>query len=149
MPHDPDAVVSIRPARLAHQFPAIEAQRHAERLAMWLFLGTEVLLFAGLFCGYALYRFLYPETFRLSSVHLDVNLGTINTVVLITSSLTVALAHHSAEKNLSRLAGLLIFASVLAGFVFLGIKALEYSHKFEEGLLPGRYFHSPDLHAPA
>jgi cytochrome c oxidase subunit 3 len=135
-------------ARLAHHFKAIETQRHAERLGMWLFLANEVLLFAGLFCGYTLYRFLYPETFHLASARLDAVLGTVNTVVLISSSLTVALAHHFAHHGKSRLAGVLLFASVLAGFAFLGIKAVEYAHKFEEGLLPGRYYHAEDLAAP-
>jgi len=132
-------------ARLAHHFRAIETQRQAERLGMWLFLATEVLLFAGLFCGYTLYRFLYPDTFHLASGHLDVGLGTVNTVVLISSSLTVALAHHFARQGRSRLAGALLFVSVLAGLAFLGIKAVEYGHKFEEGLLPGRYFHNEEL----
>jgi len=135
-------------ARLAHHFRSIETQRQAERLGMWLFLATEVLLFAGLFCGYALYRFLYSETFHLASAHLDAGLGTVNTVVLISSSLTVALAHHFAHQGRSRLAGVLLFVSVLAGLAFLGIKAVEYGHKFEEGLLPGRYFHNPELTAP-
>src|SRR5262245_45100218 len=94
-------------ARLAHHFRTIETQRQAERFGMWLFLATEVLLFAGLFCGYTLYRFLYPETFHLASKHLDAVLGTVNTVVLISSSLTVALAHHSAHAGRSRLAGVL------------------------------------------
>lgn len=137
-----------RPAPLAHHFRTVEAQRDAERLGMWLFLATEVLLFAGLFCGYALYRFLYPETFRLASARLDVVLGTVNTVVLITSSLTVALAHHFAHHDRSRLAGALLFLSVLAGVAFLGVKAVEYTHKFHEGLLPGRFFHAGDLTAP-
>ncbi|HZN94182.1 MAG TPA: cytochrome c oxidase subunit 3 family protein [Myxococcales bacterium] len=135
-------------ARLAHHFRAIETQRHAERLGMWLFLATEVLLFAGLFCGYTLYRYLYPETFKLASAHLDVFLGTVNTVVLISSSLTVALAHHFAHRDRSRMAGVLLFVSVLAGLAFLGVKAVEYTHKFEEGLLPGRYFHAEGLTAP-
>lgn len=137
-----------RPARLAHHFGAIETQRHAERMGMWLFLANEVLLFAGLFCGYALYRFLYPVTFKLASAHLDVTLGTVNTVVLITSSLTVAMAHHYAHHDRSRLAGVLLLLSVAAGLAFMGIKAVEYSHKIDEGLLPGRFYSYAGLQAP-
>jgi cytochrome c oxidase subunit 3 len=137
-----------RPARLAHHFGAIETQRHAERLGMWLFLATEVLLFAGLFCGYAYFRSQYQETFRLASAHLDLTLGTVNTVVLITSSLTVAMAHHFAHHDRSRLAGALLFASVAAGLAFMGIKAVEYSHKLHEGLLPGRFYTYAGLQAP-
>jgi cytochrome c oxidase subunit 3 len=137
-----------RPARLAHHFGAIETQRHAERLGMWLFLANEVLLFAGVFSSYALYRLLYPETFKLASAHLDVTLGTLNTVVLISSSLTVAMAHHFAHHDRSRLAGLLLFASVAAGLVFMGVKGVEYAHKLEEGLLPGRFYTYEGLRAP-
>lgn len=143
-----EAAAGERPAPLAHHFRTAETQRTAERLGMWLFLSTEILLFAGMFCAYTLYRFLYPDTFKLASGHLDVVLGTVNTVVLITSSLTVALAHHYAHGDRSRLAGVLLFASVLAGVAFLGIKAMEYTHKFHEGLLPGRFFRAEGLEAP-
>jgi len=142
MAHD---VAGARPAPLAHHFRAIETQRHAERLGMWLFLATEVLLFGGLFVAYTLYRWLYSEAFVECSRQLDVVLGTVNTIVLISSSLTVALAHHFAQHGRSRLAGVLLMVSVAAGVAFLGIKAIEYSHKFEEGLLPGRYFHAEHL----
>ncbi|HVE87672.1 MAG TPA: cytochrome c oxidase subunit 3 family protein [Myxococcales bacterium] len=145
---EPQGPAGVMPAPLAHHFRTAQAQRQAERLGMWLFLANEVLLFAGLFCGYTLYRYLYPVTFHLASAKLDVTLGTVNTVILISSSLTVALAHHFAHQDRSRLAGALLFLSVLAGFAFLGIKAVEYGHKFEEGLLPGRYYHSEDLVAP-
>src|SRR5215207_2771493 len=79
------------PWYLAHHFDSMEVQNHAVRLGMWLFLGTEVLLFAGLFLGYTVYRWLYHQTFHLASKELDLRLGTINTVILITSSFTVAL----------------------------------------------------------
>jgi cytochrome c oxidase subunit 3 len=135
-------------AHVAHHFPNAGVQRYAERLGMWLFLSTEVLLFAGLFLAYSLYRFLYPETFQAASKHLDVVLGTTNTVVLITSSLTVALALHAARLGKSRQAALLIFVSVLAGIAFLVIKGFEYSHKFHEGALPGKYYSMASLQAP-
>src|SRR6478609_4813985 len=71
-----------------------EAQKLAVRFAMWLFLGTEVLLFAGIFTGYAVFRTYFPEAFEQGGKHLNVILGTLNTLLLLTSSLTVALAHH-------------------------------------------------------
>jgi cytochrome c oxidase subunit 3 len=135
-------------AHVAHHFPNAAIQRYAERLGMWLFLSTEVLLFAGLFLAYTLYRYLYPETFQAASRHLDVVLGTTNTVVLISSSLTVALALHAARLGKSRQAAVLLFVSLLAGFIFLGIKGVEYSHKFHEGALPGRYYSFHEVQGP-
>src|SRR5690242_8832428 len=91
---------------VAHHFPNLRQQEHAARLGMWLFLATELLLFGGLFTAYSVYRFLYPQTFEEASRHLSVAAGTINTIILITSSLTVALAHHLVEQRKGRAAAL-------------------------------------------
>lgn len=130
---------------LAHHFSNLEMQSHAARLGMWLFLATEILLFGGLFVGYAVYRFMFPETFVESSKLIETKYGAINTVVLISSSLTVALAHHFVEHRKPRQAAMLLFASVFAGLVFLGIKYIEYSHHIHEGHLPGRYYSYAEL----
>src|SRR5512142_2848015 len=90
---------------VAHHFPNLQQQEHAARLGMWLFLATELLLFGGLFTAYSVYRFLYPATFAEASEHLSVAAGTINAVVLITSSLSVALAHHFTVHRRGRAAG--------------------------------------------
>ncbi|HEX9291045.1 MAG TPA: cytochrome c oxidase subunit 3 family protein [Anaeromyxobacteraceae bacterium] len=132
-------------AYVAHHFPNLHQQEHAARLGMWLFLVTELLLFGGLFTGYAVYRFLYPETFAEASEHLSVAAGTINTVVLITSSLTVALAHHFVEQRRGRLAAVLLLVTLGFALAFLGIKAWEWTTDFHEGLLPGRHFSSTEL----
>jgi cytochrome c oxidase subunit III len=132
---------------VAHHFPNLRQQEHAARLGMWLFLATELLLFGGLFTAYAVYRFLFSEGFAEASRHLSVTAGTINTVVLITSSLTVALAHHMAHHGKGRPAALLLLVTLGFAVVFLLIKAWEWSHDFHEGLLPGRYFHSTELTA--
>jgi cytochrome c oxidase subunit III len=125
---------------LAHHFGSPAVQTYAARFGMWLFLATEVLLFAGLFVGYATYRFAYPQTFALASRHLDLTMGTINTVVLITSSLTVALAIHYVRVAKPKVAvGLLLF-TLLCACAFLVIKYFEYEHKFHEGTLPGRFY---------
>jgi cytochrome c oxidase subunit III len=130
---------------LAHHFDSIETQNHASRLGMWLFLGTEVLLFAGLFLGYSVYRHLYHDTFRFASRTLNLTMGTINTIVLISSSLSVALADHSVKHGKNRRAvGLLLFTIVCA-LAFLTIKAFEYAHKFDEGALPGKWFHFEEM----
>jgi cytochrome c oxidase subunit 3 len=132
---------------VAHHFPNLRQQEHAARIGMWLFLATELLLFGGLFTAYAVYRFLYAETFAEASHHLSVTAGTINTIVLITSSLTVALAHHLAHHGKGRAAALALAVTLGFALAFLAIKAWEWSHDFEEGLLPGRYFHSSELTA--
>jgi cytochrome c oxidase subunit 3 len=134
-------------AFVAHHFPNLRQQEHAARLGMWLFLATELLLFGGLFTAYSVYRFLYPEGFAEASHHLSVAAGTINTIVLITSSLTVALAHHFAHHGKGRAAALLLLVTLGFAVVFLGIKAWEWTTDFHEGLLPGRYFSSPELNA--
>jgi cytochrome c oxidase subunit 3 len=125
---------------LAHHFSNLETQAHAARLGMWLFLATELLLFGGLFVGYAVYRWMFSETFVASSKLIETKYGVINTIVLITSSLTVALAHHAVEHRKARRAAALLAVSVLAGFAFLGIKAIEYSHHIHDGHLPGQYY---------
>jgi cytochrome c oxidase subunit 3 len=137
------------PPHLAHHFQDLETQNHAALLGMWLFLGTEVLLFAGIFVGYAAYRYLYAPTFRAGAHHLSLKLGTINTFVLITSSLSVALAGQSIQRGRARRsAGLLLF-TLLCGATFLVIKGFEYHHHIESGALPGGHFRfAPMAHLP-
>ncbi len=125
---------------LAHQFDDLEQQREASTLGMWAFLVTEIMFFGGLFLGYSVYRFNYPEAFAEGSHHLDVTLGSINTTVLIGSSLTMALAVRGAQLGRRNTAVGSLLLTVLLGCVFLGIKAVEYGHKFEEQLVPGTSF---------
>jgi cytochrome c oxidase subunit 3 len=132
---------------LAHHFDTQSQQDGAVRLGMWLFLGTEVLLFAGLFLGYTVYRHFYHEAFHECSRSLSLALGTTNTVVLITSSLTVALAYHAIKQGKEKVAALLLVFTILCAFAFLGIKAMEYAHKFEVGELPGKWYHA-EITAP-
>jgi cytochrome c oxidase subunit 3 len=132
--------MSTATAHLAHHFDDTEQQNAAATLGMWLFLATEVLFFGGLFAGYSLYRFWYPEAYEVGSHMLDIWLGSINTVVLLTSSLTMALAVHAAQSNDSRATAKFLGWTILLGSVFLGIKAYEYYHKFEEHLVPGQSF---------
>jgi len=133
---------------LAHHFDSIEKQDYAARLAMWLFLATEVLLFAGLFLGYTVYRHFYHETFHEASRTLSITLGTINTIVLITSSLTVALAFHAVKVGKNNQAVALLVFTVLCAIAFLVIKGFEYRHKFEEGMLPGQFYSYKEITGP-
>jgi cytochrome c oxidase subunit 3 len=88
---------------LAHHFDSLAQQSEATTLGMWVFLVTEVLFFGGLFATYMIYRNWYPDAFAAASHELDVTLGTVNTVVLITSSLTMALAVHAAQLGQRKL----------------------------------------------
>jgi cytochrome c oxidase subunit 3 len=130
---------------LASHFDSIEKQDYAARLGMWLFLGTEVLLFAGLFLGYTVYRHFYHDTFHHCSRALNITLGTTNTIVLITSSLTVALAYWAVKVGKRNLAVGLLVVTIICACGFLVIKYLEYSHKFAVGELPGKWFHAEEL----
>ena len=125
---------------LAHQFENLEQQREAATLGMWVFLVTEVLFFGVLFATYAVYRGWYPEAFAAASHELHIWLGTINTAVLITSSLTMALAVHAAQTGeRGQLLTFLVLTMIL-GAAFLGIKGYEYYSGFIEHHLPGPGF---------
>jgi cytochrome c oxidase subunit 3 len=133
---------------LAHHFQDLKRQQHANRLGMWLFLGTEILLFGALFVGYSLYRHLFGPAFAAASHHLSKTLGTVDTFVLITSSFTMAMSIHWAHVGRHKTAALALVATIAFGLGFLVIHSYEYYHDIMEGALPGRYFHVHDLHAP-
>lgn len=132
------------PPFLAHHFDTPEQQFDSGKLGIWLFLTQEILFFSGMFCAYAIYRALRPEVFEGCSQFLNTQLGAINTCVLLFSSLTMALAVRCAQvedhKNLVRN----LTVTLSCAMVFLGVKAIEYSHKWSMGLLPPRwYFYDP------
>lgn len=125
----------------AHQFESPVQQYQASSLGMWLFLVTEIMFFGGLFLGYAIYHVQYPEAFVQGSHHLDIGLGAFNTVVLIGSSLTMVLAVHAAQVSNRGKQVLYLILTIIFGSIFLGVKAIEYGHKFHEHLVPGPHFH--------
>src|SRR3954454_255542 len=125
---------------LAHHFDNLAQQSEAATLGVGVFLVTEVLFFGGLFLVYLVYRSWYPDAFAAASHELDVTLGTINTVVLITSSLTMALAVHAAQLGQRKLLMTFLVLTMVLGAVFLGIKSVEYYHKFVEHHVPGPGF---------
>jgi cytochrome c oxidase subunit 3 len=135
-------------ARLAHHFPDAPTQEHAARLGMWIFLATEILLFTALFTGYSLYRYLFSQTFHAASRYVETSIGLANTVVLITSSLTVALGFHAARQGQGRRAAALLLVTVALGGVFMVLKGFEYHRHFVTGQLPGRYYSFAGLAAP-
>jgi cytochrome c oxidase subunit 3 len=132
--------VSVSHSVLAHQFDSLEQQHETSTLGMWMFLATEVMFFGGLFAAYTVYRTLAPAAFAFGSKHLNIWLGFVNTVVLIGSSLTMALAVHSAREKPKQIAWWL-GATILLGLVFLGIKAVEWTDDYHEGLVPSLSWH--------
>jgi len=127
---------------LAHHFENLEQQREAATLGMWLFLATELLLFGGLFLGYTVYRHAYPNEWAAASHELSVVIGGINTIVLLTSSLTMALAVHAAQTGKNKRLLLCLGLTAALGATFLGIKACEYYIDYQEGLVPQLNFKS-------
>src|SRR5437868_13013301 len=118
---------------LAHHFASLDRQVDAARLGMWLFLSTEVLLFAGLFVAYSVYRYSFPAAFAASSRTSEIWAGTVNTIVLISSSLTVALAIHFARIDRRMPAAVCLAITLHFALAFLGIKSVEYTTHFREG----------------
>lgn len=128
----------------AHHFDTMEQQFDAGKLGMWLFLITEVLFFSGLFCAYAVFRANHPEVFRYAHQFLDVNMGALNTVVLLFSSLTMALAVRCAQLGQQKGLVINLILTLLCAFGFLVVKYFEYSHKAHEGLLwAGKFSFDP------
>jgi cytochrome c oxidase subunit III len=123
---------------LAHHFDTPEQQYDSARLGMWIFLMTEVLFFGGLFCAYAVFRAVHPEIFVDGHLFLDKPLGAANTVVLIFSSLTMALAVRAAQLGQRRVLAGLLAITLICGLAFLGVKAVEYKHKWDHSMVPGQ-----------
>jgi cytochrome c oxidase subunit III len=138
-----------RTFHVAHHFDSADRQFDAGRMGIWLFLVTEILLFGGMFCAFAVFRSWYFDSFVEAHHHLDKVMGGINTLVLIGSSLTMALAVRAAQTNRSQAVVILLGITLACAAVFLGIKYVEYAHKFHEGLLPGKYFHASGFHSTA
>jgi cytochrome c oxidase subunit 3 len=126
--------------RLQHHFATFEQQLDASKIGMWLFLATEVLLFGGLFVGFALQQASHPEAFLAAHHHLDKSLGALNTVVLLFSSFTMVMAVHSAATNKQKALIRYLLVTLICAGIFLVVKAFEYHHKWDEGLLPGKFY---------
>lgn len=122
---------------LRHHFTDFSQQKQSAVLGMWAFLVQEIMFFGGLFGAYAVYRSQYPMGFHEGSAQLDVVLGGVNTIVLICSSLTMAMAVHAAGKGDRLAICLWLVATIVFGSIFLGVKVIEYSEKYEHGLIPG------------
>lgn len=134
------------PPHLGHHWETPQQQFEAGKLGMWLFLATEVLLFGGLFVAYSVWRGNNPDLFRYGSHYLNTTLGAINTGVLILSSLTMAMAVTYAQTNRRNALIICLVLTFLGACGFMGIKYVEYTHKFHDGIYPGQKFYEPPAH---
>ena len=129
-----------RTGQLQGHFETLEQQKESAALGMWVFLVTEVLFFGGLFLAYTVNRSAFSTAFGAGSNTLDIKLGGFNTVVLIMSSLTMAMAVWSAQVGKKKLVSIFLIATLGLGTVFLGVKVIEYKQKFDHHLIPGQGF---------
>ena len=132
---------------LQHHFETLDQQHEAATLGMWVFLVTEVMFFGGLLMAYLLYRVWYPVAWAEGSLELDIYLGGFNTVVLIGSSLTMALAVRSAQVGASRATVNWLLITMVLGLTFLVVKFFEYKHKWDLNHIPGPNFVMEGPHA--
>lgn len=124
------------PPGLQHQFEDMKQQEESNTIGMWMFLAQEIMFFGGLFTAYLIFRSRYPMAFAAGSNHLDVVMGFVNTLVLIVSSLTMALTVYYAQKGNRNMQVLMIVLTMIFGAAFLGVKAVEYTDKYNHGLIP-------------
>ena len=127
-------------SNVAHHFDSYTQQASASKLGIWVFLCTEILMFGGLFVGYLIYHNVYPEVFKVGSEFLDWKLGSVNTLVLLVSSFTMAISIFYAQKNQMRKCQFALISTLVCGLIFMFIKYIEYSHKMHVGIFPGKFF---------
>ncbi|PAU93465.1 cytochrome C oxidase subunit III [Aliifodinibius salipaludis] len=123
-----------------HHFVDADQQFATAKLGMWIFLVTEILMFGGLFAAYIVFRLWYPDLFTQASTELNTFWGGVNTVVLIGSSLTVAMAIKSAQLNQKKNIAINLGITLALAAVFMVIKYFEWTHKFELGIFPGQFY---------
>jgi cytochrome c oxidase subunit III len=124
-------------SRLHHHFESFDQQRESATLGMWFFIAQEILFFGGIFMAYIVYRMASPVAFAAASHELDIRLGGFNTVVLIASSLTMAMGVRAAQIGDRKKLVTFLLLTILLGLTFLGVKVIEYSAKYEHHLIPG------------
>lgn len=133
------------PSFVAHHFDTADQQFESAKLGMWVFLVTEILMFGGLFAAFIFFQGHHKEVFLEAHHHLNKLQGGMNTVFLLTSSLTMALAVRSSQLGKRSHATMHLAATLAFAFLFLVVKYFEYSHKIHDGLLPGPYFTNTEL----
>lgn len=125
---------------LAHHFEDRSQQDEAHSLGLWVFLATEIMFFGGLFLAFTVYHVMFPDAFGLASSELKVHWGVINTIVLLFSSFTMAMAVHSAQVGKQKSLRTYLIITFLCALGFMGIKSIEWTEKFQHHLVPGPTF---------
>lgn len=128
------------PTHLQHHFVSSEQQFDAAKLGMWLFLATEILLFSGMFVAYTVFRVWHPEVFQEAAHVLDTRMGLFNTLVLLASSFTVAMAINSIQRDDQKACVRYLLLTIAGALIFLVVKYFEYSSKIAHGVVPGTNF---------
>lgn len=132
--------MSTNHSLVAHHFEDIEQQRETETFGMWLFLATEILIFGALFTCYTVYRLRFAHDFEAASSRLNILIGSINTIVLLSSSLTMVLSVHATRTGRRKMLMTCLLLTIALGLTFFGFKAVEYYEDYEEALVPGLRF---------
>src|SRR5262249_44108728 len=132
---------------LQHHFEDLSQQHEASTLGMWMFLTTEILFFGGVLCAYWIYRVMYPEAWSIGASQQNTMMGGLNTIVLIISSLTMALAVRAAQLGNRPGQVVMIVLTLIFGSVFLGVKGYEYHEHWKEGFFPGAHWHPEHIEA--
>lgn len=122
---------------LHEPFEDLGRQRDAGEFGLWMFVASEAVFFGGLFLGYTIYRWLYPEGFAAAGAETNIVFGTLNTAVLLTSSATMAAAVWAGRLGLRRQVLLALGLTAALGLAFLAIKGLEYREDLAKSLVPG------------
>ena len=132
---------------VAHHFKNATEQYDSAKQGLWLFMVTEIMMFGGLFVGYIIFHSLYPEMFAEGAKELDWRMGFLNTLVLVTSSLTMALGIYFLQVRKQKAAVISLWLTILLGLCFMVVKYFEYTHKFHLGFLPGKFLDPAYVHA--
>jgi len=122
---------------VTHEHSHVHRDDFGAKIGMWLFLFTELLLFGGLFILYMAYRVQYSEAFHFAAKELNIGLGTLNTIVLLTSSLTMALSIAALQRHKKQLSLFLLGSTIFMALLFMVNKYFEWSAKFSHGIFPG------------
>src|SRR5579871_556653 len=127
-------------AALREPWPDLQRQREGVTVGIWLFIASEVLFFGALFLGYTVYRTLYPEAFRIAAAETNVLYGSVNLLLLLTSSAAMTIAVDASQQEKRRTTLVCLGLTMLLGTGFLLVKGLEYSDDIAKGLFPGPHF---------
>jgi cytochrome c oxidase subunit III len=141
-----DVTMGPKEPIVSDHFISREQQNEASHIGMWLFLAQEAMFFGGLFCAYAYYRYKYPEVFHQGSQQLDITLGAINTIVLLVSSVTMAMCVWSTQVGRWKSQLIYLTSTIVLGIVFLVIKGFEYHAKWVHHLVPHFNWHPDPAH---